>query len=233
MTNPRPESAMSVTELRAALQSAEADYNQATNQLATLEKEEQKIKEKRTNLEEDRRRASNTYRRICEYLLIGARLPKAVTDLRKKYFDLLNQSASVDITVREQKEFRENADEALGQLREECNHPFVLVTRDKYAGSQTYDYDDAHSECRECLVCGVSESSSSDEKNIFRTLCQDDVRLIKRDLRRCSRTNHGIRFAFLKLSTIRKIFRASAGITNIVDSAWPQKDSEKEEKKAA
>lgn len=56
----------------------------------------------------------------------------------------------------------------------QCKHPKVVIVSSAYGGSYSWDYDDAHDECRQCLICGDIEHA---EKNQFKRLLNPYKRL--------------------------------------------------------
>lgn len=57
---------------------------------------------------------------------------------------------------------------------QQCKHELVVIVCTEYPGSYSWDYDDGHDECRQCLVCGRVESAG---KNKFKTLLKPFKRL--------------------------------------------------------
>lgn len=56
----------------------------------------------------------------------------------------------------------------------QCKHEQTVIVCSEYRGSYSWDYDDAHAECRQCLICGDQETA---EKNQFKRLLNPYKRL--------------------------------------------------------
>lgn len=63
----------------------------------------------------------------------------------------------------------------LDQLKKQCDHQATVILCSAYAGSYSWDRDDAHDEYRQCLVCGCQESAAHRDK--FQVLTQPVYRL--------------------------------------------------------
>jgi ferredoxin-like protein FixX len=71
-------------------------------------------------------------------------------------------------------QIKRQADADLAAQLNQCKHQKVVVVCSESRGSYSWDYDDAHEEVRQCLICGVTEFA---ERNQFKRLLNPVRRL--------------------------------------------------------
>lgn len=76
--------------------------------------------------------------------------------IRREYRACIKLADLTD-SKREDGILRRDAAKLLDELKQACRHAHVVILRHEYAGSYSYDYDDAHGADHVCLCCGAME----------------------------------------------------------------------------
>lgn len=111
--------------------------------------------------------------RLHELSIILSGVSEDVLSIRKEIFAQRALAQSEDISVKQAREARQQAQDLHRTLKAKCTHSLVIYTP-KYEGSSSYDYDDQRPEQRRCLICGLNESGPS-----FKALTESEERLLR------------------------------------------------------
>ena len=139
-------------------------------EITTLQNEKTKIAAQAYNL--------NRQIETCKKSIIIARgVPEAISELRSRIQWTTREILRTDILVSTEKKLRSALVELQKQLKEECNHWF-MVGYIGYKGSYEMDYDDRYCGERLCLVCGRKEYSRESCRASYVYLVENPERLV-------------------------------------------------------
>ncbi len=98
--------------------------------------------------------------RVRKELLLNRSVSDEISTLRDEIIALKRKEDSEDSTVREIADTRRERGLLITRLQKMCRHEF-LVGYSGYEGDRSYDYDNAYSGRRMCVVCGLTDTEKS------------------------------------------------------------------------
>ena len=186
-------------------------------EIGLIETEESGLQDRKSKLGKRLREEEFSAITVQEKLLVLEPLSQKLARARKLFLSVADKAHSKDVTIRRQEVLEKRAKKLLLNLQRLCGHRLILEY-DGHEGSYSHDYDDKYPGSHVCVVCGFSERSQSCKEQLYAVLAPNEMRLVKRDLRKGGRTTRSVFFnepELVSVEQIQNMFLASAGLLNL------------------